>query len=175
MNKVFLITGGNIGNKKNNLEKARILIEELIGKIINNSSIYETDAWGNNDQPSFYNEVLLVESELSANEIMEKILFIEKQMGRIRTVKNAARIIDIDILFFNDEIINNDIVTIPHKEIKNRRFVLAPLTEIAPQFIHPVYKISNQELLLTTTDALQVTRLQEKQDNFLNAIDEELY
>jgi 2-amino-4-hydroxy-6-hydroxymethyldihydropteridine diphosphokinase len=97
MNKIFLITGGNMGNRKKNLEKASIFINEKIGKIIESSSIYETEAWGNNDQPSFYNQVHIIESKLPAEKIMSKILQIEKQMGRIRTIKNAARIIDIDI------------------------------------------------------------------------------
>jgi len=159
MNKVFLITGGNMGDRKSNMEKAVILIDENIGKITSRSSIYETEAWGNKDQPSFYNQVLVVESAFSANDIMNKILEIEKKMGRIRTVKNAARIIDIDILFYKYEIIEDSLLTIPHKEIPNRRFVLMPLNEIAPNYIHPVLKTSIAELLLQCVDPLNVIRL----------------
>jgi 2-amino-4-hydroxy-6-hydroxymethyldihydropteridine diphosphokinase len=159
MNKVFLITGGNIGDRKNNLELAAKSIEKNIGHIVKSSSIYETEAWGNTDQDSFYNQVHLVETEWAAKEIMNKILQIEEQMGRIRTIKNAARIIDIDILFVNDEIINNPIVTIPHKEINNRRFVLMPLQEIAPDFIHPVLKVTISKLLSMCKDPLKVIQL----------------
>jgi 2-amino-4-hydroxy-6-hydroxymethyldihydropteridine diphosphokinase len=160
MNKVFLITGGNIGDRKKNLELAASSIEKNIGHIVKSSSIYETEAWGNTHQDSFYNQIHIVKSQLSAKEVMCKILQIEKEMGRIRTIKNAARIIDIDILFFNNEIINNSILTIPHKEINNRRFVLMPLQELAPDLIHPVLKMSITKLLSISKDPLSVTRLE---------------
>ncbi len=156
MNRIFLITGGNIGDRKKNLQKAAMLIEKNIGKIIESSSIYETEAWGNNNQPAFYNQVHIIESKFSAQQIMNKILQIEKQMGRIRTIKNAARIIDIDILFFNDEIINLPNLIVPHMEINNRRFVLMPLNELAPDLIHPVLKQSIHELLSSCKDTLKV-------------------
>lgn len=159
MNQVFLITGANIGARKKNLQLAAGLIEERIGKIIESSSIYETEAWGNNDQPPFYNQVLVVESKLTAQQIMDKILKIEKQMGRIRTIKNAARVIDIDILFFNNEIINSPNLIVPHKEISNRRFVLMPLNELAPNFIHPVVKKTIHELLSSCKDPLKATSI----------------
>lgn len=157
MNEIYLITGGNIGNKRLNLETAAVMIEKNIGKIIRSSKIYETDAWGITDQDTFYNQVHLVKSKLSAQQIIRAILKIEKEMGRIRTIKNAARIIDIDILLFNDEIINEQDLTIPHKEIPNRRFVLTPLNELAPQLIHPVLKKNIHALLADCTDNLKVT------------------
>jgi 2-amino-4-hydroxy-6-hydroxymethyldihydropteridine diphosphokinase len=157
MNKLFLITGGNVGNRKENLRTASKLIEEQIGVIIKSSKIYETDAWGITDQPPFYNQVHIVESEFSTDEIIRKILAIEKKMGRIRTIKNAARIIDIDILFFNDDIINTKTVTVPHKEIANRRFVLSPLNELSPGLIHPLLKKSIHELLSDCKDELKAT------------------
>jgi 2-amino-4-hydroxy-6-hydroxymethyldihydropteridine diphosphokinase len=156
MNKIFLITGGNIGNRKKNLETAATLIEKRIGKIIKRSNIYETEAWGITNQPSFYNQVLLIESKLPAGKILDTILNIESEMGRIRTVKNAARIIDIDILFFNDSIINEENLTIPHPEISNRKFVLIPLNEIAPQMLHPVSQKTLQQLLAECKDPLTV-------------------
>lgn len=157
MNEIYLITGGNIGNKRLNLETAAVMIEKNIGKIIRSSKIYETDAWGITDQDTFYNQVHLVKSKLSAQQIIRAILKVEKEMGRIRTIKNAARIIDIDILLFNDEIINEQDLTIPHKEIPNRRFVLTPLNELAPQLIHPVLKKNIHALLADCTDNLKVT------------------
>ncbi|HEY5367949.1 MAG TPA: 2-amino-4-hydroxy-6-hydroxymethyldihydropteridine diphosphokinase [Hanamia sp.] len=159
MNKVFFITGGNIGDRKKNLETAATLLEKHIGKIIQSSRIYETDAWGITDQPTFYNQALIVESEFSAQEVIRKILKIEEEMGRVRTIKNAARSIDIDILFFNDETVNEQNLIIPHPEIANRRFVLMPLNELEPNMIHPVLKKSITELLSICKDPLKVTPL----------------
>ena len=156
MNKLFLITGGNIGDRKKNLETAASLIKEHVGKITKLSKIYETEAWGIRDQHAFYNQVLVVESKFSAREILNTILKIEEEMGRKRTVKNAARIIDIDILFFNDDIVNEQNLVIPHPEIGNRRFVLLPLNEIAPQMIHPVFKKTIQQILSESKDQLKV-------------------
>ncbi len=159
MNALYLITGSNIGDRKKNLKIAANAIEKETGNIVKRSSIYETEPWGNIDQASFYNQVLLVESPFSATEIMKKILVIEKKMGRIRTIKNAARIIDIDILFFNNEVINEPSLVIPHKEIANRRFVLMPLNELSPELIHPVLKKSIRELLTICNDPLRATLL----------------
>jgi 2-amino-4-hydroxy-6-hydroxymethyldihydropteridine diphosphokinase len=159
MNKIFLITGGNIGDRKKNLQTAAALIQEHIGKIILSSKIYETDAWGITDQKSFYNQVHAIESNFSAEEVMQKILKIEEEMGRVRTIKNAARVIDIDILFFNNDIVNEQNLTIPHPQIINRRFVLTPLNEIASNLIHPVYKKSIHELLSMCKDELKANPL----------------
>ncbi|HEY5463692.1 MAG TPA: 2-amino-4-hydroxy-6-hydroxymethyldihydropteridine diphosphokinase [Hanamia sp.] len=158
MNTIFLITGGNIGNRNKNLQTAAALIEKRIGRIIKSSKIYETDAWGITNQPSFYNQVHIIKSTFSAKEIIKRILKIEEKMGRIRTIKNAARIIDIDILFFNDEIINEPNLNIPHAEISNRRFVLTPLNELVPEMIHPVFNKSIHELLSACKDELKVTQ-----------------
>ena len=159
MNSVFLIVGGNLGNRKKNLQTAATLIDEQVGTIIQSSKIYETEPWGLTDQPAFYNQVHLVKSKLDAETIIDTILKIEKKMGRVRTIKNAARIIDIDILFFNEEIINEPNLVIPHREIPNRRFVLMPLNEIAPLLIHPVLKKNISELLSTCKDQLKVAPL----------------
>ncbi|MEO8854997.1 MAG: 2-amino-4-hydroxy-6-hydroxymethyldihydropteridine diphosphokinase [Ginsengibacter sp.] len=159
MNKVFIITGGNIGDRKKNLETAEKMIEEKVGKIIQSSKIYETAAWGITDQPSFYNQVFIVETNFSADEVIKKILKIEEDMGRVRTIRNAARNIDIDILFFNDDIVNEENLTIPHPQISNRRFVLMPLNEIASTKNHPIYNKSVSQLLAECKDELKVTPL----------------
>ena len=114
MNKAYLLTGGNLGNRLNNLSEARKLIEQYCGKIDAQSSIYETAAWGFKDQPDFYNQALEVATKLSSEELMKTILMIEEKMGRKRSVKMGPRIIDIDILLFNDEIIHQPHLTIPH-------------------------------------------------------------
>jgi 2-amino-4-hydroxy-6-hydroxymethyldihydropteridine diphosphokinase len=159
MNKIFLITGGNIGDRKKNLETAAGLIEKEIGSIINSSNIYETEAWGITEQAAFYNQIHIVKTEFSAKEVLDKILNIEEKMGRVRTIKNAARIIDIDVLFFNDEIINEPNLTVPHPEIINRRFVLMPLNELSPKMIHPVFQKSINELLQKCTDELRAASI----------------
>ncbi len=159
MNTVYLLTGGNIGNRLHNLETAENYLEKEVGKVIRSSAIYETAAWGNSDQPDFYNQVHIIKTKLKAEEILKKILEIEKEMGRVRTTKNAARQIDIDILFFNKEIIDKTGLIIPHTEIANRRFVLAPLNELSSRMIHPRLKKNMSELLSTCTDKLKVKRV----------------
>jgi 2-amino-4-hydroxy-6-hydroxymethyldihydropteridine diphosphokinase len=159
MNKLFLITGGNLADRQKNLELAQKLIEERIGPIEKSSKIYETEAWGNRDQPAFYNQVHVVKTKLTSLKVLEAILQIEKEMGRKRTVKNAARIIDIDILFYNNDIVNEQNLQIPHPHIADRRFVLLPLSELAPKFVHPVLKKTIDELISITGDQLKVKAL----------------
>jgi 2-amino-4-hydroxy-6-hydroxymethyldihydropteridine diphosphokinase len=156
MNKVFLLLGGNLGDRPANLERAKHFLSELVGRIINYSSIYETASWGNTDQPDFLNQVLLLETKLTAEQVMEQILFIENKLGRVRKEKNASRVIDIDILFFNEEVIETENLTVPHPQIQNRNFVLHPLNELAPQFMHPSLKKTIHELLLNGNDTLAV-------------------
>ena len=159
MNDVFLMTGSNIGDRNNNLRTAEAHINKTIGKIILKSSVYETAPWGNALQESFYNQAFQVNTQLTATEVMSALLKIEHLMGRKRTFKNAARIIDIDILFFKDEIIKLKSLEIPHKEIANRRFVLEPLNEIAPGRIHPVLHKKTSILLKECKDPLNVIQL----------------
>ena len=101
MNKVYLLLGSNKQNPKKKLAKAKLLINTQIGKIDRQSSIYETAAWGYTNQPNFLNQVVILQSAFTPSEILQKILTIEKKMGRVRTIKNAPRSIDIDILFYN--------------------------------------------------------------------------
>jgi 2-amino-4-hydroxy-6-hydroxymethyldihydropteridine diphosphokinase len=159
MNKTFLQLGSNIGNSIDQLQIAIDDIEKNIGNVVQKSSLYTTAAWGNKDQPDFVNQVLLVETILPANKLLKVALDIEKKMGRIRSFKNAARIIDIDILFFNKEIIQDVGLTIPHPEIANRRFVLIPLAEIAPNFIHPTSNLTIKKMLKICTDDLNVQKI----------------
>ncbi len=156
MNTLYVLVGGNMGNRHENLEKALSWLTKEIGNVIKSSLVYETEAWGNSDQPDFYNQVHILETQLSTTEAMKNILAIEEKMGRVRTVKNAARLIDIDILFFNEEIINEPGLIVPHPEIANRRFVLVPLAELSPRFVHPLLHKSMHELLSTCKDMLAV-------------------
>ena len=135
------------------------MIEKKIGKVIRQSGLYQTAAWGKTDQPDFLNQVIVADTRLTAAQTMETILSIETAMGRIRTEKNAPRIIDIDILFFNKEIIHKKNLSVPHPSIHLRRFVLVPLNELAPTFIHPVLQKTNHQLLMKCPDGLNVKKI----------------
>ncbi len=159
MNKVYLLLGSNLGGREKFLSLAEKEIEKQIGKIISASSVYETAAWGKEDQDAFLNKVICVETNLKAEKVLEKILSIEKNLGRTRDKKWEARIIDIDILFFNSEIFKSSNLQIPHPHLHERRFALVPLAEIAPEFVHPVLKKTVKELLNECPDELKVERL----------------
>lgn len=159
MNNVYLLLGSNMGDSEQMLSTCRNFIEKKIGNIETASSIYRTAAWGKEDQSDFLNQIIVTNTKLPAEKILEKIFLIEKEMGRIRTFKNAARVIDIDILFYNDEVIKTETLQVPHPQIQNRRFVLVPLLEIAPQFFHPSLKKSISELLHTCADTLNVQKI----------------
>jgi len=158
MNEAFLLTGGNIGDRKNYLWRAKKEIEERCGKILKQSSIYETAAWGKEDQEAFLNQVLKIETGLSSEELLHTILKVEEDLGRKRDLKYGPRIIDIDILFFNNEVIDLHGLKIPHPQIQNRKFVLVPLNEIAAEKIHPVFQKTVSRLLSECPDPLTVNK-----------------
>lgn len=168
MNTAYLLLGSNMGNKEYFLSQAIELFKKNSCKIIAKSSLYNTAPWpprpdrsghsgpSNNTQDNFLNQVLCVEFMLSADKLLETSLSIEKKLGRIRKQKWEARIIDIDILFFNSEIIQTPNLTIPHPYLHERRFALVPLAEIAEDFIHPILKKSVKHLLSSSSDNLFV-------------------
>ncbi len=158
LNKSYLLTGGNMGNREENLSKAAGLLGEECGAILLSSSLYETAAWGITDQAAFLNQALLIETPLNARQLMRKILKVEKKMGRERKKKYGPRIIDIDIIFFNNELHNYPLLQLPHPQMHNRRFVLTPLAEIAPGFVHPVFNKTVEALLQTCSDPLEVKK-----------------
>ena len=159
MNKAYLLIGGNEGDRFLHMQQARANIEHICGVIEQVSSLYLTAAWGKTDQADFLNQALLISTSLEPQELLQANLTIEEKMGRIRTVKNAPRIIDIDILFYNEEIISTATLVIPHPRIPERRFVLEPLNEIAPRLIHPVSRKPVMELLRECTDTLAVKKI----------------
>lgn len=152
--------GSNLGDSKMVLQLARKQIEERIGRIVVASSVYISKAWGIENQPDFLNQVLEVDTELHPSEVLKTILEIEQELGRIRYQKWGTRLIDIDILYYGNEIIETSELIIPHPENKNRNFVLVPMAEIAPEFTHPVFHISQTELLKNSPDQLKVVLLQ---------------
>lgn len=161
MNEAYLLTGGNIGDRLMNLQQACFKIEKQAGAILRKSDVYETAAWGLTEQNSFLNQVLLISTMYNAEELLQKLLYIEQESGRKRVVKMGPRIIDIDILFYNNEIISTSDLIVPHPQITNRRFVLTPLNEIAPDFVHPVLQETITELLEICPDNLKVKKYRE--------------
>ena len=157
LNIAYIMIGGNLGNRLHNLEEAKKGITMCLGSLKTISSIYQTAAWGFSDQPDFLNQALIVETPYSAPECLERILDIENSMGRIRTVKNAPRLIDIDLLFYNNLLLNIPGLIIPHPEIQNRLFVLKPLNEIDPFYIHPLLNKTIKSLLAECKDELEVS------------------
>lgn len=159
MSTAYLLIGGNLGNRKENLSKATGLIRKQCGVVINSSSLYETAAWGMAEQPSFLNQVLEISTSLDAKQLMRRILKIENMMGRVRKEKFGPRTIDIDILFYENEILDLLFLKIPHPELQNRRFVLVPLAEINSELQHPVLKKTIAELLEECPDNLEVKKI----------------
>ena len=158
MNKAYLLTGSNLGDREQYLATARSLLHEYCGTIVSASSLYETAAWGKTDQPSFLNQALEVDTPLTARQLIRRILKIEKMMGRIRNEKYGPRLIDIDILLFNNEKHNYQFLKLPHPEMQNRRFALLPLAEIAAGIIHPILHKTIAQLLKECPDELPVKK-----------------
>jgi len=158
MIKVFLSLGSNLGNKWTNLQKAINEIDENIGSVIIQSGIYDTEAWGFECNDHFLNQVIVVMTELEPLELIDCCLDIEKTMGRKRNDyrKYVSRIIDIDILFYGEEILKEENLQIPHPLIQKRRFILEPMNEIAPDLIHPLLGKSISVLREECTDTGQV-------------------
>ncbi|WP_343558029.1 2-amino-4-hydroxy-6-hydroxymethyldihydropteridine diphosphokinase [Sphingobacterium sp.] len=159
MNNIYILLGTNLGDRFQQLDLARKQLESRIGAIIDASSVYETAAWGVEDQPAFLNQALLLTTDLQALDCLEITHSIEQELGRIRIKKWGERVIDIDLIYFNQDIIDLPTLRIPHPFIAERRFVLAPLVEIAPDYIHPLYKKNNVYLLDKCTDDLPVKKI----------------
>lgn len=156
MAEVFLSLGSNLGDRLGYISSAIKEIQNLKEiRIIKFSSIYKTQPWGNEQQNEFLNTVLKIYTKLKPAELLRKLKTIEKILGRKNNGKWESREIDIDILFYDDLIINSEDLIVPHPEIPNRKFVLVPFTEVEPNFVHPILKKSILDLLKTTKDKLK--------------------
>lgn len=160
MNAVYLEIGGNQGNRLLNIKKAIHLISEELGEVYKQSSVYETPPWGFQSEQNFFNQILLVSTSLSATEVLAKTLQIEKSLGRVRAKEQySSRTMDIDILFFNNEIINTKELIVPHPRLHLRRFVLEPMFELNKDFKHPILNKTMEELLNECEDNSQCTKV----------------
>jgi 2-amino-4-hydroxy-6-hydroxymethyldihydropteridine diphosphokinase len=156
---VYLILGSNLGDRLQYFQQALELIEQKIGNIIQKSSLYETASWGVENQPSYLNQVIKINTNLSPDVLINSILNIESFLGRVRNVKWESRVIDIDVLYINNLIINTEKLIVPHPRLHLRKFTLVPLCEISPNFIHPIFKTTQKQLLETCDDLLTVKKI----------------
>lgn len=145
--KTALLTGSNLGDSLAQLNQAKILVSKDIGEILIESPIYVTSAWGKRDQPDFLNQALLIETALTPQELLSMVLSIENQMGRVRNEKWESRLIDIDILTYENKFIMEENLSIPPPVLPQRRFSLIPLNYILPNWKHPIYNKTALELL----------------------------
>ena len=150
----YLLLGSNLGDRLDNLQKAVDLLKESTIEIVRSSSIYESEPWGIREQPVFLNVVLEIETAFAPDQLLQICLSAENQMGRQRVRKWGERLIDIDILYYDGLILNHEDLKIPHLGIPERRFTLMPLTELTPDFKHPLLHKTQNELLDACPDEL---------------------
>ena len=156
MQGIYLLLGTNLGDRESHLADAAKRLNDRGIQVLRSSSIYETAAWGIEDQPGFLNQVLEVVTVLDPAELLKAILEIEQDMGRIRVRKWGERLIDIDILYYHDQVIDTEALKVPHPGIPNRRFTLVPLVELDAKGLHPILYKSQELLLEECTDPLEV-------------------
>lgn len=161
MNVTYLCLGGNIGDRIKAIDIALFKISQQVGEIILKSMIYETEAWGVQNQQAYLNQCIKVKTDLNSLELIDILLLIEKELGRERTLNLTyePRTIDIDILFFNHDIINQPQLIVPHPRLHLRKFVLIPLNEIASNYLHPILNKTIFSLLSECEDTLEVKHL----------------
>ena len=154
---LILLLGANLGDRLQTLLCAIDLIAERVGPVVRQSGLYETAPWGVTDQPAYLNLVMVVETTLEPEAVLNQTQAIEQELGRVRLEKWGARVIDIDILYYDQLILQTDQLTIPHPYLHQRRFTLMPLAEIAPDFVHPILHKTTVELLADCEDKGEVT------------------
>lgn len=161
MSKVYLLLGGNLGDKRQLFAQTIALLNEKVGTIIRQSSIYETEPWGFDSEDLFWNQVVELDVTVSAEEVLKRTQLIENQLGRIRkTGQYDSRLMDIDILFYDDKRMELPKLVIPHPRIQERKFVLVPLNELVPEMVHPGLNKSIRQLLSECQDQLKVEKVE---------------
>ena len=157
-NTAVLLSGSNIGDRLVHLQTAKAHLPANNCFLEAESSVYQTSAWGNQSQPAFLNQAWKIRTEKEPVDLLRTLLEIEKSMGRSRKMKWESRIIDIDILFFNDLVFESEELTIPHPHLHERKFALMPVAEILPLWMHPVFHKTITALLEEVMDPLAVTK-----------------
>ncbi|NLR58747.1 2-amino-4-hydroxy-6-hydroxymethyldihydropteridine diphosphokinase [Chitinophaga polysaccharea] len=160
MNTAILLIGGNLGDRTGNLQQAVHLIQETAGEVVKTSALYQTAPWGAVDQPDYLNQGLEIRTNMDALTLLHTLLEIERKIGRIRQQKWGSRVIDIDLIFFNDSVISLPELKVPHPRMQLRQFVLVPLLEIVPDYVHPGLHQTVRELAASCTDTLPASRYQ---------------
>ncbi|WP_295232940.1 2-amino-4-hydroxy-6-hydroxymethyldihydropteridine diphosphokinase [Sediminibacterium sp.] len=158
MHLAYLLIGSNLGDKTTYLKNAGSYIQQQCGQIVKQSSFYETEPWGFTEQPSFLNQALCIQTELAPAQLMHTLLQIESKMGRTRELKMGPRIIDLDILQIDQQIVDTPLLQLPHPAMHLRRFALIPMEEIAPQLMHPQFNKTITQLLAECTDQTDVQK-----------------
>lgn len=153
---VYISLGSNLGDRSARLGQAIALLREQAGEVVQVSPFYQTAAWGNTGQPDFLNAVAGLKTLLDAEVLMQRLLTIEQEMGRVRAEKWGPRTIDLDILLYDDLVLESPTLIVPHPQLHLRRFVLEPLSAIAAQAIHPVFRQTIRALLASCPDRLAV-------------------
>lgn len=146
MPRAIIAFGSNMGNRRENIQKALEKMEHIGLNLIKTSTIIETEPYGYLDQDSFLNGACIVDTVFSPKELLYQLLAIEQELGRKREIRWGPRIIDLDIIFYEDQIIREKDLIIPHPDAHNRTFVMGPISEIAPFFVHPIYKKTVREI-----------------------------
>ena len=152
MAQVIIGLGGNTGDRIKNLLLAGGLLVERVGRIVEFSPIIESEPWGFQSENCFLNQILIMETALSPSKVLEECLAIEQTLGRQRTVDYSDRRMDIDILFYDDLVIAEEGMIIPHPRLHERLFILMPLVHLRPDFIHPILGLSTKKMLESCSD-----------------------
>ncbi|AWW32285.1 2-amino-4-hydroxy-6-hydroxymethyldihydropteridine diphosphokinase [Echinicola strongylocentroti] len=158
MKQVVLLIGGNLGDRSKLIQEAKDMLRQHV-ELIKGSSLYETAAWGGKSSGSYLNQALVVETELEAEAVLDITQGVENALGRERLAKWGDRTMDIDIIYFGDEVVDTARLKVPHPLMTERRFVLTPIVEILPDFVHPVLQKNNRELLESCTDESAVAKV----------------
>ncbi|MEQ9439743.1 MAG: 2-amino-4-hydroxy-6-hydroxymethyldihydropteridine diphosphokinase [Cyclobacteriaceae bacterium] len=156
---IYILLGSNLGSRLDNLSLARQYLSQEAGSIIAASAVYETEAWGVESQPLFLNQVVQLSTTVSHEPLLGILQEIERKIGKVKIGKWRERLIDIDLLYYGPRLVRTPTLTLPHPEIQNRRFALAPLAELIPEERHPVLLRTHRQLLQETTDPLKVWKI----------------